>query len=95
MAGSAAAAKRERPSGRIREAIAVAAEKGLLKGTRSVVVRGRMPAALVAKARQRTGIKSDSKLIEAALASVAVADDYGEFLISKRGVLSPDLDLEF
>jgi len=73
----------------------VAADKGLLKGARSVVVRGRMPEALVAAARLRTGIKSDSKLIEAALASVAVADDFGEWLISQRGTLNPDLDLEF
>ena len=54
-----------------------------------------MPEALVAEARLRTGIKSDSKLIEAALASVAVADDFGEWLISQRGTLNPDLDLEF
>jgi len=95
MPESAAIAKRERPCGSVKEAIAIAAGKGLLKGTRNVVVRGRMPAALVAEARHRTGIMSDSKLIEAALASVAVADDFGEWLISQRGTLNPDLDIEF
>jgi hypothetical protein len=40
-------------------------------------VRGSMPSALVAQAKKKTGIQSDSKLIEAALANIAVADDYG------------------
>jgi hypothetical protein len=54
-----------------------------------------MPAALVAHAKRRTGITSDSRLLEAALASIAVADDYGEWLISQRGTIAPELDLEF
>jgi hypothetical protein len=54
-----------------------------------------MPAALVAQAKQKTGISSDSKLLEAALASIAVADDYGDWLISQRNTIGPDLDLEF
>jgi hypothetical protein len=53
-----------------------------------------MPSALVAQAKKKTGIQSDSKLIEAALANIAVADDYGEWLLSRPGTVSRDVDLE-
>lgn len=97
---SASAARRKpaesaRLSGRIRDAISIAEGKGLFDGGRTLVVRGRMPAALVAQAKQRTGITSDSKLLEAALASMVVADEYGDWLISQRNTVRPDLDLEF
>ncbi len=82
-------------SGRIQDAISIAEGKGLLRGGRTLVVRGRMPAALVARAKQRTGISSDSKLLEAALANIAVLDDYGDWLISQSNTISPELDLEF
>ena len=59
------------------------------------MIRGRMPEELVAQAKRRTGITSDSKLLEAALAYIAVADDYAEWLISQRGTVDPALDLEF
>lgn len=84
-----------RLSGRIQDAISIAEERGLLRGGRTLVVRGRMPAALVAQAKQSTGITSDSKLLEAALASMVAADDYGDWLIAQRNTVSPDLDLEF
>jgi hypothetical protein len=51
--------------------------------------------ALVAQAKLKTGISSDSKLLEAALANIAVADDYAEWLFSQRKTVNPDLDLEF
>lgn len=97
IAGNGGGARREpaRLSGRIRDAISIAEGKGLFDGGRTLVVRGRMPAALVAQAKQRTGITSDSKLLEAALASMAVADDYGDWLITQRNTVSRDLDLEF
>ena len=75
--------------------LALAEEKGLLKGPRTLILRGRMPEELVAAAKQRTGIVSDSKLLEAALANLAVADDYADWLYSQRGTVDPDLDLEF
>jgi hypothetical protein len=84
-----------RPSARVKDAISIAEGKGLLAGGRTLMIRGRMPEALVAQARRKTGIKSDSKLIEAALATIAVADDYAEWLIAHRGTVNPDLDLEF
>ena len=75
--------------------LALAGEKGLLKGRRTLVIRGRMPEGLVAAAKQKTGITSDSKLLEIALANLAVADDYAEWLYSQRGTVDLDLDLEF
>lgn len=76
-------------------ALSLAGEKGLLKGGRTQMIRGRMPEELVAQAKRRTGITSDSKLLEAALASLAVADDYADWLISQRGTVDRSLDLEF
>ncbi len=82
-------------SGRLKHVLAIANEAGLLKGTRTKVVRGRMPEALVNKAKARTGIKSDTDLLEMALANLAVADDFPEWLLSQKGTVNKDLDLEF
>ena len=63
--------KRPRPtvSGRrLGDALSIAKQQGLLSGGRTLVVRGRMPSALVEQAKKKSGIQSDSKLIEAALA---------------------------
>jgi hypothetical protein len=79
----------------IRETLSLAETQGLLSGPRTLVVRGRMPVDLVRAAKRRTGIDSDSKLLEAALANLALADDYAEWLLSQRGTVNPDLDLEF
>jgi hypothetical protein len=59
------------------------------------MIRGRMPEELVAQAKRKSGISSDSKLLEAALANLAVADDYADWLISQRETVDPALDLEF
>ncbi len=82
-------------STKLREILSLADAKGLLAGARTLVVRGRMPVELVAQAKRRTGITSDSKLLEAGLASLALSDDYAEWLLANRGTVSPDLDLEF
>lgn len=80
---------------RLKEALVIARERGLFRGPRTKVVRGRMPEALVNKARARTGVKSDTDLLEVALANLAVADDYAEWLLSRRGSVRDDIDLEF
>ena len=82
-------------SSKLREAMVIAQEQGLLRGERTQVVRGRMPRALVARAKKRTGIASDTDLIELALANVAVADDYADWLLSRRGVIDNEADLDF
>jgi len=69
--------------------------KGLLEGSNDQVIRGRMPKRLVSAAKAKTGIKSDTELLEVALANLAIGDDYGEWLLSKEGVIPKDIDLEF
>jgi len=81
--------------GKLREVMVIAEEQGLLRGERDQVVRGRMPKALVAQAKKRTGVISDTALIELALANIAVADDYAEWLIARRGTIDREADLEF
>jgi hypothetical protein len=80
---------------RLGDALSIAAQQGLLSGGRTLVVRGRMPSLLVEQAKKKSGIQSDSKLIEAALANIVVADDYADWLLAQRGTVSKDLDLEF
>jgi hypothetical protein len=94
-------AKRERPrrshfrQSKFQEVLVMAQRAGLLDGGRTQVVRGRMPEALVSQAKKRTGIKSDTDLIEVALANIAVGDDYADWLLSQRGTIDPEVDLEF
>jgi hypothetical protein len=82
-------------SEKLQDVLVIADKAGLFKGTRTKVVRGRMPEALVNKAKARTGIKSDTDLLEVALANLAVADDFPEWLLSQKGTVNKDLDLEF
>lgn len=82
-------------SSRLNDALSIAGQQGLLSGGRTRTVRGRMPLLLVEQAKKKTGIQSDSKLIEAALASIAVEDGYADWLLSRRGTVGQDLDLEF
>lgn len=84
-----------RAPGRLREILVIAEQEGLLRGDRTQVVRGRMPEALVARAKKRTGIDSDTDLIELALANIAVEDDYADWLLSRRGAVSSKVDLDF
>ena len=80
---------------KLKDIMTIAEERGLFRGARTKVMRGRMPEALVNKAKARTGIKSDTELLELALANLAVADDYLDWLLSQRGSVSKDIDLEF
>jgi hypothetical protein len=80
---------------RLLEILAIGEKTGLFSGARTRVVRGRMPEALVNKAKSRTGIESDTELLEVALAHLALADDYPDWILSRRGSVPPDLDLDF
>ena len=70
---------------KLRDVMVIAENKGLLRGKRTQMIRGVMPEALVERAKKRTGIVSNTKLIEVALANIAVADDYADWLLSRRG----------
>jgi hypothetical protein len=82
-------------SHKFRDALTIAEQTGLLAGARTKTMRGRMPEALVARAKARTGIESDTDLIQVALANLAVADDYPDWLLSQRGTVDRNVDLEF
>ncbi|MBL0407563.1 hypothetical protein JKG68_26965 [Microvirga aerilata] len=71
-----------------------AARAGLLEGE-SERIAGRMRTALIKAAKERSGITSDTELLEYALSRVALEDTFAETLTSLRGSVSPDLDLEF
>ena len=50
---------------------------------------------LIDAAKQRSGLTSDSALVEYALAKVAIEDDFGQLLSDLRGSVSRDIELEF
>lgn len=82
-------------SERYEGALALARECGLMEGPRTTTVRGRMPDALVREAKLRTGVRSDTSLLELALAHLVMEDDYAEWLMHQRGTIPKDMDLEF
>jgi len=71
-----------------------AKDAGLLAGA-SGRIAGRIRKQLVDAAKARSGIKSDTDLLEYALARVALEDDFGQKLIAREGRVPPDIDLEF
>jgi hypothetical protein len=75
--------------------LAIGQQKELPKGSRTLVIRARMQEELVAGAKRKNGITSDSKLLETGLTNIVTADDYAEWLFSQRGTVDPRLDLEF
>lgn len=69
-------------------------EAGLLNGARGRIA-GRIRKQLVKAAKVRSGIKSDTDLLEYALARVALEDDFGQKLAAREGRVPQDIDLEF
>jgi hypothetical protein len=67
---------------------------GLVGGPKDAVIRGRVSTALVKAARKRAGVSTDTELIELALSSLALTDDFGEKVLKRKGTIDPDLDLE-
>jgi hypothetical protein len=67
---------------------------GLVGGPKDAVIRGRVSTALVKAAKKRAGVSSDTELLELALSSLALADDFGEKFLKRKGTVDPDLDLE-
>jgi predicted RNA-binding protein YlqC (UPF0109 family) len=74
--------------------LATAKDAGLLAGA-SGRIAGRIRKQLVDAAKSRSGIKSDTELLEYALARVALEDDFGQRLIAREGRVPAGVDLEF
>ena len=68
---------------------------GLVGGPKDTVIRGRVSKVLVKAAKKRAGVSSDTELLEVALSNLALADDFGEKFLKRKGTVDPDLDLEF
>jgi hypothetical protein len=88
--------KAARPEGNPRRqaVLETARDAGLFAGATSRVA-GRIRKPLLEAARTRSGIKSDTELLEYALACVALEDDFGQKLLARRGRVPKDIDLEF
>jgi len=77
------------------ETVMKAAKRSGLLGERSGRIAGRVSPALVRRAKDRTGIKTDSDLIVFALANVALEDNFAETFKDIRGTVDPGLKLGF
>ena len=77
---------------RLRFAFAELEGSGNLAGARSLKLSTRVDPGLIEAARRRTGLGSDSDLINAALAVIAAGDDFGAWLVRQAGRLSEDFE---
>jgi hypothetical protein len=67
---------------------------GLVGGPKDTIIRGRVAKSLVKAAKRRAGVSSDTELLEIALSSFALEDDFGEKFLKRKGSIDPDLPLE-
>jgi hypothetical protein len=74
--------------------LATVKDAGLLTGARGRIA-GRIRKRLVKAAKARSGIRSDTDLLEYALARVALEDDFMQRLFARKGRIPRDIDLEF
>jgi hypothetical protein len=78
---------------RLNHAVLELQQTGALTGARSQKLSIRVDPGLIEAARRRTGLHSDSDLINAALAVIAAGDDYGAWLVRQSGRLPEDFEL--
>jgi hypothetical protein len=74
--------------------LATVKDAGLLEGARGRIA-GRIRKRLVRAAKARSGIQSDTALLEYALARVALEDDFVRWVLARKGRVPRDIDLEF
>lgn len=67
---------------------------GLLGDAKDARVAGRVSSELVAAAKKRAGLSSDTDVIEIALARLALEDDFGARLVRNKGSVPRELDIE-
>lgn len=79
-----------------REVRRIAVERGLIReGDKDRAISASINEELLAEAKRQTGGESDAELIEIALATLAVNDNFGEWLIAQRGRLPKDFWTSF
>ena len=79
---------------RKRETLESARAAGLLGDAKDARVAGRVSSELVAAAKRRSGLSSDTDVIEIALARLALEDDFGARLVRNKGSVPRELDIE-
>ena len=100
-AGRTKAVQRDQETGRLPvskarfEAVMQAAQQSGLLGEKGGRIGGRVSSALVRQAKRQTGIETDTDLIEFALATVALEDNFAQVFGESRGKVDPDLKLGF
>lgn len=77
------------------DAVMRAAEQSGLLSKKSGRIGGRVSPALVRQAKRQTGIEADTDLIEFALATVALEDNFADAFKKARGKVAPELKLGF
>ena len=77
------------------EAVMRAARQSGLLSEKSGRIGGRVSPALVRQAKRQTGIQTDTDLIEFALATVALEDNFAKTFKESRGKVDPAVRLGF
>lgn len=77
------------------ESVMAAAERSGLLRDKSSRIGVRVSPKLVAEAKRLTGIEADTELIEFALASIALEDDFLRVFDEIEGTVDPDLKLGY
>jgi len=72
-----------------------AAEQSGLLREKSGRIGGRVSPVLIKRAKRQTGIETDTDLIEFALATVALEDNFAKAFKESRGKVGPRLKLGF
>lgn len=82
-------------SAKLTFALRALAQGGQLAGARTKRMSARVDPGLLKAAKAKTGLKSDSDLICAALAVIAASDDFGPWFAAQAGRLPKDFELDF
>lgn len=67
--------------------------EGLVGDDKDARISGRVRRALIDAAKRRSGLTSDTELVEYALATVALEDEFGARLVRRKGSIAADIDL--
>lgn len=78
---------------RRRTVVEAAKAEGLFTGDNSAL-GARIPRRLIKRAKERSGITSTTDLVEYALAKVALEDDFGAKLVTRKGTIPADIVLD-
>ncbi|KQT31883.1 hypothetical protein ASG29_08320 [Sphingomonas sp. Leaf412] len=77
---------------RVKAVLTTAASIGLTTGRKGKPLSGRVHETLLEAAVTKSGLRG-ARLIDYALAKVALEDDFAERLLAREGSIGPDVDL--